>query len=66
MRLDIKYGGRMEELQRKVKRPIRRKEMQTRLPVITNKDLLQIEILKFSEDKTKITGCMNEEHKRKP
>ena len=36
----------IEELERKVKRPTIRKEIHTRLPVITNRDLLKREIEK--------------------
>ena len=44
LRREIKYGDIMEVLDRKVNRPIMRKEMHTRLPVITNRDLLKLNL----------------------
>ena len=42
LRHEIKYGDIVEVLDRKVKRPIMRKDMHSRLLVITNRDFLKI------------------------
>ena len=42
LRREIKYGDIMEVLDRKVNRLIVRKEIHTRLPVITNRVLLKL------------------------